>query len=88
MITRFRMEAEGTDQADVQRQLGFAVDEMVAHTVTVHEDWEITDSIFGLNKARTRELRRPVWSGRIVMKLRRENDGTALATARSRSDED
>ena len=85
MITRFRLEAEGESQADVQKQLGFAVDEMVEHTVTDHTDWEITDSVFGLNKAETRRLRRAVWCGRIVMKLRRENDGADVATAGNRS---
>ena len=88
MITRFRLEAEGESQADVQKQLGFAVDELVDHTVTVHADWEITDSVFAIDKARTRQMRRAVWCGRIVCKLRRENDEQSLVAAGKRSDKD
>ncbi len=68
MITRFRLEASGTSEADVQRQLRFIVAEIVQLEVTENGEWETTDSVISLDKAGTRKLRRPVWCGRVVLK--------------------
>lgn len=71
MITRFRLEAEGTSETNVQSQLRDVANEIVELEGTTQAEWEITDSVISLNGQATGTHGNPpnaLWIGRIVMK--------------------
>lgn len=78
MITRFRLEAAGTTEQDVQRQLRCAADEIVQLENTMRDEWDVTDSVISLHKAETRRMGWPVWVGRVVLK-RKVNENASVA---------
>jgi hypothetical protein len=75
VITRFRLEAAGDSEIEVQRQLRYAADEIVQLENTMRAEWEVTDSVISLHKAETRRLRKPVWCGRVVLKRKGDTNG-------------